>query len=255
MADGWHNGELAPYDLETTAPNPLEARIVTACVGHISGGRGNRRSVAIRQWLLDPGIEIPVETTRIHGITTEKARAEGSPAAAGVEQIVTALWALMQAGVVVVGHNISYDLTVLDRECRRHGLPTLGQRMAPRHIGPIADSYVLDKQYSRRKGSRRLEAVAEHYGARLSKAHDATEDALAAARIVWRICEANPTLAQMDLTTLYHRQVAWRDKQQRSLATYFKGIGEHEKAADVLSQLGWPVVPHLEPEPQQESLI
>lgn len=38
----WHTGRLAAFDLETTSPNPDDARIVTACVAFVGGGLGTQ---------------------------------------------------------------------------------------------------------------------------------------------------------------------------------------------------------------------
>jgi DNA polymerase-3 subunit epsilon len=62
---------LAVFDLETTGIDVDSCRIVTAHVGVI-GPRGE--VVEQRQWLVDPGIEIPTAATLIHGVTTERAR-------------------------------------------------------------------------------------------------------------------------------------------------------------------------------------
>ena len=65
---------MLAFDLETTSANPKEARIVTSALVRIDG-----RDVQKVEHLADPGIEIPQEATNVHGITTEKARAEGRP--------------------------------------------------------------------------------------------------------------------------------------------------------------------------------
>lgn len=74
----WTRGLLASFDLETTGTDPFEARMVQASVMVIGANFG----VVARRWLVNPGVEIPAEAAAIHGITTERARAEGQPAAA-----------------------------------------------------------------------------------------------------------------------------------------------------------------------------
>ena len=49
-------------------------------------------------WLADPGVEIPLQASAVHGITTERARAEGRPAAEVVAEIVAALSGLFDRG-------------------------------------------------------------------------------------------------------------------------------------------------------------
>ena len=65
-------------------------------------------------------------------------------------------------GVPVIGFAVSYDLTVLDTCLRRLGDPGLSEQG---FVGPVIDALVLDRHCDRfRKGSRKLTAVAEHYG-------------------------------------------------------------------------------------------
>ena len=63
-------------------------RIVTAHVGVIGPGG---EVLEQRQWLVDPGVEIPTAATLIHGVTTERARLEGLPAVQGVVEIIYTL--------------------------------------------------------------------------------------------------------------------------------------------------------------------
>ena len=63
---------MLSFDLETTSANPREARVVTSALVRIDGS-----AVDAKETLADPGVEIPEEAAKVHGITTEKARAEG----------------------------------------------------------------------------------------------------------------------------------------------------------------------------------
>ena len=76
-SSNWHNGRLAAFDIESTGVNPQSDRIVTATVSVVGGGLPAEST----SWLADPGVEIPEGAARVHGITTEQARAEGRPAA------------------------------------------------------------------------------------------------------------------------------------------------------------------------------
>lgn len=168
---------MIAFDLETTGIDVETARIVTAsCIGV-----GPRGVVFRKTWLADPGIEIPAEAAAIHGVTTEKARAEGEPARDVVRAVADQIrigWCAPATPLVIM--NGSYDLTVLSRELARHGFDQLT-------IGPVLDPLVIDRAVDKyRKGSRKLDALAAHYGVRLDKAHASDEDALAAARVVWR---------------------------------------------------------------------
>ena len=110
--------KLAVFDLETTGLDLREARIVTACATTIDE---NGQIIGDEiEWLADPGIEIPAMAASVHGVTTERARSEGRPAAEVVSEIVEKLRSFFEAGVPVVAYNAPYDFTILREEAKRH---------------------------------------------------------------------------------------------------------------------------------------
>ncbi|WP_367140407.1 MULTISPECIES: 3'-5' exonuclease [Streptomyces] len=228
----WHLNRLAGFDLETTGIDVEVDRIVTACVVQCGGDL----PVASATWLCDPGIDIPEQAAAVHGITTERARAEGLPAAEVVADVLAALGQVIAAGIPVVAMNARYDLTLLDREARRHGLD-------PLPAGPVIDPFVLDKHLDRfRRGTRKLVDLCKHYGVQLGDAHTADADAIAACRIAWRIGSTRPELAAMPLEALHTQQAAWAAEQAQSLADYFRRTpGKEHQAAGVRPE--WPVIP------------
>ncbi|MBN9612463.1 MAG: 3'-5' exonuclease, partial [Actinobacteria bacterium] len=167
--------QLAVFDTETTGVDPAQARVVSATIALLGGdGQVSERY----DWLVDPGVEIPEGAARVHGITTEVARASGVDAAVGVGQIIAQLFDMIERGYPVVVYNAPYDLTLLHAEAARHGITWPGLP------SPVLDPLILDKQMDRfRKGKRTLEVVAQHYGVSLGTAHDAGEDAIAAGRV------------------------------------------------------------------------
>jgi DNA polymerase-3 subunit epsilon len=213
----WHEGPLVAFDCESTGIDTETARIVTACVALIQPGQ----PVEPMTWLLDPGIDIPQGATDVHGITTERARNEGQPAAEGVGEIADQLASFWALGLPVVGFNLAYDCTLLDRELRRHGRP-------PLEPGHCVDAFVLDKHVSYRRGSRKLVAQCAFYGVRIDGAHDATADALAAARVAWRIAQRYPTVAEKTLAELHAAQVQWASEQAASFREYLIRQGKTE---------------------------
>jgi hypothetical protein len=161
MSDlAWHRGPLLAWDLETTGPNPDTARIVTATIIEI-GREGIERTT---EWLVNPGIPIPLGASEIHGITTERAVRDGQDPEPAVFEIMAQIGLWMGRGRPALAFNASYDFTVLDRECRRYRIDTLSRRMGD--VAPVIDPYVIDKHVDRyRKGKRTVTAMAEHYGA------------------------------------------------------------------------------------------
>lgn len=211
---------LAVFDLETTGIDIDTCRIVTAHVGVI-GPAGE--VLEQRQWLVDPGVEIPTAATLVHGVTTERARLEGLAAAQGVAEIIDALRDAAGRGLPIVAYNAAYDLSVLHREAERYG------HEAFRGPGHVVDPLVIDKAVDRfRRGKRTLTAACEHYGVELLAAHDAGADAIAAGRVAQAIARAFPELAACAVAELHTRQVGWCREQAESYQDWRRRNGEPE---------------------------
>lgn len=230
MTTPWTAHPRVAFDLETTGPDPLEARIVTASVIRV---QPDGTIADHQEWLVDPGVEIPEGATAVHGITTEAARADGKRPAEAVAEIFRALHAASAEGLPVVGHNVAYDLTVLARELHRHDVDGDAHTIAP-----VIDSFVIDKAADKyRKGKRTLTVTAEHYGVALSEedAHASAADAYAAERIATALTERNPKLA-VEAEKLHTWQVRWAAEQAKSLQEYFNRQGKAEHVDGT-----WPV--------------
>lgn len=223
-------GRIVSFDLETTGVDVDTSRIVSACIAILD----DAGEVVVRwDWLADPGIEIPDGAARVHGITTEQARKHGRPAAVVVGEIAQALRVATALDMPVVVYNAPYDLTLLDRECRRNGVPVLED------IGPIIDPLVLDKAVDRyRRGKRTLEATAALYGVELSDAHDAGSDAIAAGRVAQALVRAYPEELDIPTVELHYRQRTWYREQAERFQDYIRAEkGDHGYEAST----AWPV--------------
>lgn len=244
MSTSWHLGPLCPIDLETTLPDPREARIVSAAVGLV----GRREAIGgvdpwMRDWLVNPGVPIPPGATEKHGITDAMVAERGQDPGKAISEIIDVIVGCAVSnglGAAIVGMNVSYDLTVLDREARRYGLPTLTDIQVDCGITiPIMDIYVLHKRVKRyHKGKRTLEVLANLFGVPLDNAHAANDDALAAARIAYRMGVRNPEL-QMPAAALHAKQVGWSAEQRRDLQDYFRKAGRRGEADGM--DFCWPV--------------
>lgn len=218
----WHTGRLAGYDLETDGKDSEDARIITATVIGVGGGL----EPAPRKWLLQTERPIPAEASAIHGISTDYADGHGAEREMAIEEIATLLETLLIAKTPVIAFNASYDFTVLDRECRRVGVPTLSDRLG-RTPSPIIDPHVIDKAVDKfRTGSRTLGKSCEFYEIDLGAAHDATADALGAARLAYKLAVRYPQIGNADLADLHAWQVGWRAEQQASLKAHHARQGK-----------------------------
>src|SRR5262245_57563497 len=153
-------------DTETTGLDPAEARIVEIAAIRIVGGR---LSDEVFRSLVSPGISIPPTATAIHHI--DDAKVAGAPRFADVwPPLVDFI-----GGAVVIGHNIGFDLAVLDRECKRAGLAyrhprALDTRLLTEIIEPTLAAYTI-------------ESLATWLGIQSIGRHSAKGDAITTARI------------------------------------------------------------------------
>lgn len=244
MTTSWHHGPMVMFDLETTGVDPHRDRIVTAAAINRDG-----TTTRALTWLVNPGIPIPATATAVHGITDGEAATGRNPAEA-VAEIARALLTATARGIPIVGHNVTFDLTMLWAELTRHRDPVAD---AFARITPVVDTMILDKwadpwrpkaPTARRKdpnlcGSRRLVDVARIYGITLTDhdAHGAEADALAAGRVAWRIAESTPGI-QGSARELHDWQVGEKRKQAESFGAWLVKQGKRD---DVARE--WPIQP------------
>ncbi|WP_327294590.1 MULTISPECIES: 3'-5' exonuclease [unclassified Streptomyces] len=233
---GWHRGPLVGFDLETTGTDVETDRIVTAAVvrldadGVIEGQR---------TWLIDPGVAIPEQAAAIHGISTDHAREHGARAGSAVEEIAHTVAGVLRSGVPLVVMNARYDLSLLDRECRRHGAAPVSERLGT-VPSPVIDPLVIDKHVDKyRRGKRALQALCAYYGVALDEAHDASADAVAAVRVVRRMGELHQPVGAMPLADLHGLQVRAAAEQSASLEAYLRRTADPAAVVEA----AWPVIP------------
>ncbi|MFJ3653364.1 3'-5' exonuclease [Streptomyces nigra] len=236
---GWHRELLIGFDLETTGTDPREARIVTGAVVEVRDGL----VLGHRQWLADPGVPIPAEAVAVHGVSNERAAAEGRPADQVADAIADVLVSYWKSGVPVVAYNAAFDLSLLSAELRRYGLPSLRERLGGLDPAPVVDPYTIDRRVDRyRRGKRNLEAVCREYGVELDFAHDAFADALAAARLAGAIAARHPKIASVGPAELHRRQIEWYAEWAADFQTFLRSKGDPTAVIDGT----WPV---RDPEP------
>lgn len=230
----WRDRPFMGLDTETTGVNVETDRIVTACIG-LTGG-ANRWTA--RNWLLQQDEPIPAEATDVHGITTEHANTHGVAPAEALQEIVDDLYRGWSQGMPLIGYNAVFDLTILDRDLRRHGL-------APLEVcGFVIDPFVIDKALDPyRKGSRKLIDVARHYGINLTEAdaHGAEADTLTACRIAWKQAPLLPAAPgrRDQLDYLHEWQQEQYAAQRRSFASYLAKQGKQLDDPNTV----WPLKP------------
>lgn len=228
----WTDRPLLAFDTETTGTDVFNDRIVTATAAWLAPDAEPR----IREWLINPGIDIPEEATAVHGITTDHARTHGTDPTQAIDEIAGILIHALSRGVPVVAMNATFDLTILEAETRRHGLAPLTGRGGP--IAPVIDPLVIDRALDRyRRGKRTLTALTDHYGITLGNAHDATADAIAAGNLTIALADRYPAdVRDVLLEDLHTAQIEWH----AAWATNFQDYLRRTKP-DAVIDTAWPL--------------
>lgn len=231
----WHSGPLVGFDVETTSVDPETARIVSAAVVTVQAGRPAN---SVYTWLINPGVPIEPSAVLVHGITDRRVQQNGLDpdwAIAEIRDVLRDAWSKFRPVVI---YNAPFDLTVLDRELRRHDEKPFNT------IGSVIDPFVLDKLVDPyRKGSRRLYDVASHYGVgdlTEGREHGALRDARTAMAVAARIGRRFEQIGSANVDRLQSLQTFAKKRQADGLREYFERTGNPE--ADRVDG-SWPIRP------------
>lgn len=218
---------LVAFDLETTGLELETSRIVTSSIVQLNAS-GEVESTW--EWLINPGIEIPLEASNVHGVTTEMAIENGVAPQVAIPEIVAVLSKFFSDGIAVVAFNAPYDFTILHHEAGRNGVPALNAKS-------VLDPLVLDKHFvPRRSGKRTLGALSPHYEINLENAHTSAADALAAGRIAQQIARIFRKEISNDVFELHEQQIAWSDAQDENFEQFMQ---QHRPG--FRARRGWPL--------------
>lgn len=234
----WYEGPLAAFDTETTGVDVETDRIVSAAVV-VQDAPGTRPRVT--RWLVNPGVPVPEAASAIHGLTEEHLQRNGRWPAPVMHEIAAELAEHAARGRPVVVMNAPFDLTLLDRELRRHRASSLDRWFESTPL-LVLDPRVLDKHLDRyRKGRRTLTDLCAHYEVTLDGAHDAAADALASLEVVRAVGRRFAArLERLSPAELHTLQAVWHAAQARGLQAWFARSGSDE-AVDP----AWPLRPDL----------
>lgn len=147
------------FDLETTGFKPEEGHEIL----EIGAEKLVDREVIDRfHTLVKATKPIPEESMKIHGITDEDVAQKGRELADVIPEFLQFI-----EGSVLVGHNITFDLSFLFAACRKIGVPE--PRNQSLDTCEISRKLLIIPSYS-------LSRVAQHFGIENAQAHRAESD-------------------------------------------------------------------------------
>jgi DNA polymerase-3 subunit epsilon/CBS domain-containing protein len=183
-------------DTETTGLDARNARLLQ--IGAVRLGSGGIEEAEKFEQLVDPGVPIPAIASAIHGIRDEHVRNAPSFSA-----MVPEFEAFIGASVLI-GHTITYDLAVLQREYELAGRTWRRPRtLDVRDLAELAQPTLA--RYD-------LERLCEWLSIEIAGRHSAIGDAVATARVFTTLV---PLLRQRGIRTLAEAEAASRQMAER----------------------------------------
>lgn len=180
-----YKGPLMGFDTETTGVQVYDDDVrIVSCAMILQESAGSE--LKIIETLMDPEMEIPDGAAKVHGISTEKARAEGVNYRQGLQYHANLLTYTIENQIPTCAYNGSFDATLLREEFLARGIE-FNHALWSHLI--MYDPLVMDKGLEPfRAGKRNLTRVAGIYGYDIGEnAHEATADVLATMHITREI--------------------------------------------------------------------
>jgi DNA polymerase III subunit epsilon len=173
----WHDMPVVLIDVETTGRDHAVDRIVE--IGLIVGQHGGVRSR--HNWLINPGIPIPEEVSKIHGITDDAVKDAPS-----FKEVASEILDILSSAIPAA-YNASFDRAFVHEEMRRAGIDLSAAAPAARPGVEWVDPLVWARHVQREEKSKALGEVANRLGIKLENAHRASDDAEAALMVMYAL--------------------------------------------------------------------
>lgn len=186
--DCMNKGTYAVVDLETTGHSPSKGdRIIQIAIVFVE----NEQIVKKYVKFVDPKRPIPAFIHQLTSISDEDV-ADAAP----FEELAEEVAGLLE-GCIFVAHNTDFDVSFLQKEFARCGVPSWK--------GQTIDTVELTKIMYPKLPSYRLQDIAEELHIPLTSAHRADDDAEATANLLLHCIDKMRSLPRETLALLHHR--------------------------------------------------
>ena len=164
------NNTFVVFDLETTGLNHEDCKIVEIGAVKVEKGKITKNFSTF----VDPECEIPLDATKIHGITD--AMVMGAPK---TNEALADFYKFCE-GSTIVAYNIDFDYKFINYYGRKAGY---------NFNHPQKDALIMARQYIKGLKNYKLKTVTESMGIVLANAHRAYFDAAATAKVFIKLLE------------------------------------------------------------------
>ena len=174
--------DIVVFDVETTGVNIMEDRIVQMAAIRIDE-EGN--TIDTFERFINPGVPVG-DSELVHGFSDVYLQEVGGDA-------LTVLEAFRQFadGSMIVGHNVQYDMGILEQECSRHGV-------AMPRVQAIYDTLDIYRRFYPNLPNHKLEFLSGYFPIEHQSTHNAMDDIIATGKLLVYAMKENilPTKAQ-----------------------------------------------------------
>ena len=203
--------EICAIDVETTGLNPENDRIIS--VGLVRATIDvNEKHIDAKtlQVIVNPGIPIPLEASKIHGIYDRDVKNE-----APFEEVAQQVRDFI-GNRILVGHNVSFDKAFLSASFKKTGLKSLHRN---RSICTMLKMKELRGYFGAGYVNTSLDdtALLLGFGGRKGKRHTALEDALLSLGIAGWFLRYEAGVGELSDEHLQEAFSLWKTKEGRNL--------------------------------------
>lgn len=174
--------DIVVFDVESTGVNIMEDRIVQMAAIRIDE-EGN--TIDTFEQFINPGVSVR-DSELVHGFSDAYLQKVGGDAGTVLEA-----FRRFADGSMIVGHNVQYDMGILEQECNRHGV------QIPR-IQAIYDTLDIYRRFYPNLPNHKLEFLSGHFPIAHQSTHNAIDDIIATGKLLVYAMKENiiPTKAQ-----------------------------------------------------------
>jgi DNA polymerase-3 subunit epsilon len=156
--------------------------------------------IEAKDFIIKPeGYTIPAEVSRVHGISTEKAIAEG----VDLHEVLALFNAQIEKAKYIVAHNMSFDEKIIGAEFIRKNVQSVFFKKEKICTMQASINYCNIPSKYGAKWPKLSELHIKLFGHDFQEAHNAAADINATAKCFWKLKELNIIKVQVENPTLF----------------------------------------------------
>lgn len=221
------------FDTETTGTAVGRDAIVSASLVLRNPAVGFAGDVT-GYWEINPGQPINPAASKVNGFTDEYLQDHGLDQKHAITQIASLIVAAQLKNIPLLAYNAPFDVSMLNGDLKRIGLPDLNDLVkdhgetssADKREFIVIDPLVIDRAVSKRRGKRTLSDTTFYYGVHPHGSfHDAMADTIAAVDLIEPMSRLYPQAGSIKLRDLMSYQRSRYNSWKENFNTWLASQG------------------------------